>query len=419
MKQELSMGIRGTIATFFVILFLGAGGWFTYKNFFKAPSQIFFKTQKLEKHDIYKIVNAEGSLEAQGTLKIGSLISAKVKKIHVKEGDKVTKDQLLAELENDVGGDANVRLDKAQLKKAKADLEYKAAVYKRESELFHSGQIAKEFFEKTTADYVAAQSEVERTQAAYDKALFQFKQAKVHSPIDGIIVSIPVKEGQTFSPSNATSCVLFEIARDLSTMKATLAIDENNMGNVRVGMQAKISVDAYPYKKAWKGKIISLGTSKTTQQQSSTQSQQGQSQSVTYQAEVILNNADNLLRPDMTVHAKITIAKAKQALAVPGFVFQLNSKVLEEVAKKMHYEFKPIDPAKKKELGKQQDQLRPTKFLWVVDGKSFVEKSVVIGVTDNAFFQVLSGVTEAEDIIADDMTASDEMKKIAKQIAGN
>lgn len=411
------MGIRGAIAIICTITILGVGGWFTYKKIFIPPSQVFFKTQKLEKRDIYKIVNAEGSLEAQGTLKIGSLISAKVKKIHVKEGDKVAKDQLLAELENLAGGDADVRLAKAQLKKAKADLEFKAAYYKRESALFKSGQIAKESFEKTTSEYVAAQSEVERTQAAYDKESFLFEQAQVRAPIDGIIVSIPVKEGEAFSPNNATSCVLFNIAKDLSTMKATLSIDENKMGDVRIGMQAKISVDAYPYKKPWKGTITSLGTGKAIQQAAS-QAQQGQPQSVTYEAEALIDNSENLLHPGMTVHAKITIEKAKQSLAVPGFVFQLNPKVLEAVAGKMHYNFKPIDAAKKKELIKQQGQ-HPAKFLWVVEDKAFVEKSIIIGVTDNAFYQVLSGITEAEDIIADDMTASEEVKKIAKQVAGN
>lgn len=411
------MGIRGVIVAIFALLLLGVGGWFSYKKMFAAPSQMLFKTQKLEKRDIYKIVNAEGSLEAQGTLKIGSLISAKVKKIYVKEGEKVAKDTLLADLENDKGGDADVRLAQAQLKQAKANLEYLTANYKRQSALFKSGQLAKNSFEKITADYVSAQAEVERTQAVYDKEVFLFGQTQVCAPIDGTIVTIPTKVGQAFSPYTSPPQVLFEIAQDLSTMKATLSIDENKMGDVRIGMGAKITVDAYPFKKPWKGKIVSLGLGKAAQQTTS-QSQQGQSQSVAYEAEVLLNNAENLLHPGMTVHAKITIEKVKQALAVPGFVFQLNSKILEEVAKKMRFDFRPIDPAKKKELIKQQG-LHPVKMLWTVAGKAFVEKSVVIGITDNAFYQILSGITEADDIIADDMTASEEIKKIAKQVAGS
>jgi HlyD family secretion protein len=416
MKKERLMKIRSMLVTLVVTIALSGSGWLAYRTLFKAPAQVLFKTQKLEKRNIYKIVNAEGTLEAQGTLKIGSLISAKVKKIYVKEGDKITKGTLLADLENDKGGDADVRRTKAQLKKAQADLVYKTEFYKRESALFKSGQIARESFERTTADYISAQAEVEHTQATYDKEVFLFEQAQVHAPVDGTVVGIPTKEGQAFSPQTSPPQVLFEIARDLSTMKATLLIDENKMGDVRVGRVAKITVDAYPFKQPWEGKIISLGMSKATQQ--TTQAQQSQGQSVAYEAEVLIDNADNLLHPGMTVHAKINIEEAEQALAVPGFVFQLNSKVLEAVATQKHYDFKPIDPEKKKEIIKSEGQ-HPVKTLWVVEGKAFVEKAVAIGVTDNAFYQILSGVTSTDDIIADDMTASDEMKKIAKMMAGN
>jgi HlyD family secretion protein len=195
-------------------------------------------------------------------------------------------------------------------------------------------------------------------------------------------------------------------------MKVTLYIDENKMGDIKVGMEAKITVDAYPYKKPWKGKIVSLGLSKAELPANQSQS------SVAYQAEILIDNADRLLRPGMTVHAKITMAKVKQVLAVPGFVFQLNPKVLEGAAKIMGYEFKPIDHAKKKELINHHAQ-HPIKMLWVKEDKALVEKPVTIGVTDNAYFQVLAGVQETDDIITDDMTASDEIKKLAKQMAGS
>src|SRR5437867_104148 len=114
------MKIRNVIGLGLGALMLWGASWFAYKKLFFAPSKILFKTQKPEKPDIYSLVHAEGSLEAQGTSKIGSLISAKIKKIYVKEGDKVVKDTLLAELINDQGGDTSVRQAEAQLKKAQA-----------------------------------------------------------------------------------------------------------------------------------------------------------------------------------------------------------------------------------------------------------------------------------------------------------
>ena len=405
------MKIKNIIASCVVLFLLFAGAWSVYKSVFTTAPTIFFKTQKPEKRDIYKIVHAEGSLEAQGTSRIGSLISAKVKKIYVDEGDKVVKGALLADLINDRGGDTGVRQTAAQLKKAQSTLATVHANYKREKALFKAGQLSREAFEKAKEGYVNAQADVASAQACYDKELFLFEQTQVHAPHDGTVIGVAIKEGQTFSPS-AASETLFEIAQDLSRMKVTLYIDENKMGDVKVGMETKISVDAYPYKKPWKGKIESLGLSRAAQQSNQSQS------AVCYEAKILIDNADGLLRPGMTVHAKITIAKAKQVLTVPGFVFQLNSKVLESAAKMMRYDFKPLDHAKKKELVKEQAQ-HPVKMLWIKDGKALVEKSVTIGVTDNAYFQVLSGLQESDDIVTDDMTASDEIKRLAKQTASS
>jgi RND family efflux transporter MFP subunit len=399
-----------------IIGFLGLGWvvWFGYKTLFPKQVQILFKTQKPEKRDIQNIVRAEGSLEAQGTSKIGPLFTATVKKIHVKEGQKVTKGMLLAELENQNGGDAEMRRAKGALDTTKADLTFIKAVHKRNKVLYKAGQLSQESFEQSTQTYEKAVATVATNQATYDKEKFLYEQTFVRAPEDGVVVSIPVEQGQTVSPSAATPSVLFEIAKNLGVMKATLYIDESKIGEVKRGMATEITVDTYPYRPPWEGTIDFIGQSKAELPSAA----EKQTNQVTYKAEILLNNDEGLLRQGMSVHAKTIIAEAKQVLAVPGLVFQLNSKVLEGAAKVLHYDFKPLDPEKKKALLRQTGK-HPVKILWVVDGKSFVEKSVEIGVTDNAWFEILSGVSATDDIIADDMTASEEMKKIAKQIAGS
>lgn len=406
------MNIQKIIGISFCIFIVISTSYIVYKTKFAPQPPMLFKTQKAERRDITNVIHAEGSLEAQGTSKIGSLIAAKVKKIYVSEGRQITKGTLLADLENDKGGDADVRQAAATLKKTQATYTSVAANYKREQALFQSGQIALESFEKATENYIGAQADVEHAQAVHDKEIFLLEQTHVYAPHDGTIVAIPVKEGQAFSPYSSTSQVLFEIAQNLSKMSVTLYIDENKMGDVKVGMQAKISVDAYPFKKPWIGTIASLSLGKAVPPSNQNQA------SVSYEAEIVIDNSEGLLRPGMTVHAKITLAKAKQALSVPGFVFQLNSKVLRDAAIMMKYDFKPIDHAKKKELTKQHLK-NPIKTLWVIEEKALVEKVVELGISDNAYFQILSGVTETDNIITDDMTASDEIKKIAKQVAGS
>jgi RND family efflux transporter MFP subunit len=398
---------KSIVLTGVVLLVLGVMTWFAYKELFSSGPYISLKTQKAEKRDIHKVVFAEGSLEANETSKLGPLITAKVKKIYVKEGQKITKGQLLADLENDKGGDTDVRLTRAQLEQAQATRDYCVARHERNKALYESGELAQDTYDKSCETYLNAQAEVSIKQAVHDKEIYLFDQTRVLAPHDGIIAAIGIEEGETVSPGASPPKILFSIVQDLQTMKATLYIDESKIGDVVAGMTTEISVDTYPYKQPWTAPITKIGMSKAC----------GQGDSVKYKAEVLINNKENLLRPGMTVHAKTLIAEENQVLAVPGFVFQLNGKVLEAVAKKMNYSCTPLSSAQKKELAPLQAK-HPVKTLWVVEGKAFIEKVVEIGLTDNAYFQILSGIKESDEIIADDMTASDEMKKIAKHVAG-
>ncbi len=398
---------KSIVVTVVVLLVLGVMTWFAYKALFPTAPCLNFKTQKVEKRDIRKIVLAEGSIEANESSKLGPLITAKVKKIHVKEGQKITKGQLLADLENDKGGDTDVRLTRAQLEQAQATRDYVVARHERNKLLYEAGELAQDAYDKSCETNITAQAEVSIKQAVHDKEIYLFDQTRVSAPHDGIIAAIGIEEGVTVSPGESPPKVLFAIVQDLHVMKATLYIDESKIGDVVAGMTTEISVDTYPYKQPWTGPIRTISMSKAL----------GQGDSVRYKAEVLVNNAEGLLRPGMTVHAKTLIAKANQVLAVPGFVFQLNGKVLEAVAKKMNYSCTPVSPAQKKEFAKLQGK-HPVKTLWIAEEKAFVEKAVEIGITDNAYFQILSGIKETDEIIADDMASSDEMKKIAKHVAG-
>lgn len=385
--------------------------WYGYKRYTRSLEKPLFKTQKIERKDIHNTVNVEGTLEALGTSKIGPLIVGTIKKIHVKEDQAVTKGELLAELDNGLGGDTNVRQKLAQLKTAKLAFVYIKENFKRKEALYKSGQLAKDAFEKAVQEYKTAKADIDNKQASYDQDLVIYKQTKITAPHNGTILSIPMKEGESVSPAGNPTPVLFELAQDLGTMKATLSIDENKIGHIKLNQKVNITVDTYPYK-TWKGTVSNIGHAPMAKDKD----QQQQQKVVSYKTEVILKNDEQLLRPGMTVHAKIKIGKAKKALAVPGFAFYISSKNIEAITKELKYNFKPIDPAKKKELVKQKKET-PVKFLWVVDGKTFTERPVELGITDNAFFEIKSGITEQDNVLYD-IEETDAMKELFKKWFG-
>lgn len=372
-----------------------------YKKIIQSPEQPSFKTQLPEKRDIKKIVLAEGFLEANKTSKIGSLITAKVLKLHVTVGQKVKKDILLAELENDKGGNADLLFAEGQLEQSKASLDYTKANYLRERTLFDEGERSQEAFDKVTESYKKSVADVKIRQAAYDKELFLYSQTRIHAPHDGTVIGINVEEGETVNPTSSPPKILFEIAQDLTKMKATIYIDENKIGDVSLGMPVDITVDTYPDRKPWQGIINFLSLSRAEQPPGAT------AQQVVYKASMLIDNTEGLLRSGMTIHAKIAIANAKQVLSVPGLVFQLNKKALATLAQKTNINYKPL-----------MHDHSPNKTLWVLTDNAILEKQVKIGITDNNFFQILEGITINDKIIVDDMTASEELKKLAKHVAG-
>lgn len=379
------------------------------KFFFTPKAPPLFKTQKPEMRDIEKIVYAEGTLEAHKYSKICSFIVGRVKKIHVKEGQAVSTGQLLAELENDKGGDSDVRIARARLEQAKASFEYMSAHFEREKQLFDLGELSQDAFEKSLELYKRTRADVNLDQALFDKELYLFEQTKISSPHDGVVAAIRVEEGEAVLPSSATPQTLFHIVQDLEKMKAIVYIDENRISEVSVGMSMEISVDTYAHKKPWVGLIDTISMEAT----SMPMTQQSQAGAIGYRAEVILDNSDHLLRPGMTVHAKAVIAKADHVLSVPGFVLQLDTKILAAIAQHAGYAYNPL-AADKKNM-----QNHNTKTVWVVENKAFVEKEIELGITDKAYYEILSGLRADDDVICDDMTASEELRRLAKQIAGS
>jgi|GEM_PF-705689 RND family efflux transporter MFP subunit len=404
------------IINLMLVLVICIAGWYGYKKFFTPKPEPMFKTQKPERRNVYNKVQAEGKLEAPGVSKIGPFITnGTVKKILVSENQDVKEGQLLATLDNGYGGnegDTMLREKKAVLAQSKATLDYSHANYLRQKALFQAGQLSQDKFESITKDYLLNKADLKNKQADYEKELYQFENTKVKAPHDGTILSIPVQEGEAVSSTTSPPTVLFRIARDLSTMKVNLSVDESKVGDLKIGQKVKIKVDTYPYR-AWKGKIESIGKDPYLED---SLSQGAARKTVFYKTELKIKDVEQLLRPGMTVHADITVGKAKKVLALPGFVFQISEKTVEALAKAVEYSVKKVNVAKKKELKKIGAE-HPHKCIWVERGKEFVETAVEIGISDNAYYEIRSGLTENDSVVFD-ITETDAMKGLIKAWVG-
>ena len=370
-----------------------------YHTTFKKEEKRWFTTEKPARRTITQIIRSTGFLEAEDLLKIGSIVPGIVKKMLVEENQTVTKGTLLAIID-DGKDDTDVRQTEGQLKLAQQDLAYATAYFNRQKVIFEAGQLSKDAFDKITRDFQNAKSLVTIRQALHDQAKLIYHNKKILAPETGIIIQKVSTEGETVTLASPAT-ILYTLAKDISTMKVKLEVDENRIGEIKKGQTAILTFDTYPYKK-FTGIVADVSNAPIKKQTA-----------VSYQASFMLDNSEMLLRPGMTVNARITVAEREQALSLPGYVFALNPMVLEEIARLTKYSFKPMSRDEKKEL----EMKGAFKTVWVVKDKTFVEKAVELGINDNAFFEVLSGLSEKEDII-NDVQEPDSMQQLYSKIFG-
>src|SRR2546430_442925 len=287
-------------------------------SYYSRKGVVTVQTGKVQRLDLASVVSASGEIKPKTYVNIGANAFGKITKLYVKEGDRVKKGQLLAQLENvqsaadvnatqaslDVAGtdaiaaDAGMRTAMADLNRAKADAERTKLDWDRAQGLYQEALIAKSEYdnrknawESAAAGLAQAQARVAQMKAQKDSADRRISQSRANltrvsdvlrkttyaAPFDGMITNLPVREGETvvIGIQNSPGSTLMSIA-DMSVITAEVKVDETDIVNVKLGQPAEVSIDAIP-KKTFKAVITEIGnnaivrsTGVATAQQTST-----------------------------------------------------------------------------------------------------------------------------------------------------
>jgi len=397
------MNIKNIMWAIFIAAIVSTIGYIGYKKAKKVEKPL-FKTATFKKRNVTQVINATGSIEAENTIKVGSLINGVVKSLLVEENEQVKKGQLIAVLDNGKG-DTDVKRTAGLVKASKANVAYQKAFYKRQLLMFEKGNISKNDLDLAESQYGQAMGRLDERVAAHEKAVIDYQNTRILSPIDGVVIKKNVSLGEGVS-SFLMPTVLYTIAQDLTKMKVELEIDETVIGDLKIGEEAILTFDTYPNKE-FKGKIKEISNGPTISKGT-----------VSYKSYVYLNNDHLLLKPGMTIHATIIVAQRKNILAVPGYIFSINPKLVEAIAKEKKYNYKPITPEKIDSFRKSiKNKENPIKTIWIFKNETFAQKPVEIGITDKVFFEIVSGLKEEENIVID-VEETDVMKQMFKRLFG-
>lgn len=326
----------------------------------KKEQQISFDTAPVASANIQNSITATGTIEPVTSVTVGTQVSGIVSKLYVDYNSVVKKGQVIAELDK-TNLLSQLATAKTQLATAQSQLNYQTANYKRYQTLFQKGLVAADDYDNAKLSYRQAVEQVASAKEEVQRAQTNLGYATITSPIDGVVLSKSVEEGQTVAASFSTP-ELFTIAQDLTNMQVVADVDEADIGDVKEGERVSFTVDAYP-------DDTFEGTVKQVRQEATTTNNV-----VTYEVVISAPNADLKLKPGLTANVTIYTAERKGVLAV-------TSKALR---------FTPT----KETVGKMKivDVQGAKNKVWTIEGNSIVAHKVNIGMADGTNTQIIGGV---------------------------
>ena len=334
----------------------------------KKEEQISFETAAVAPANIMNSITATGTIEPVTSVTVGTQVSGIVSKLYVDYNSVVKKGQVIAELDK-TNLMSQLNSAKTQLATAQSQLNYQTTNFNRYKTLYQKGLVAADDFDSAKLSYTQAKGQVAAAKEEVQRAQTNLGYATITSPIDGIVLSKSVEEGQTVAASFSTP-ELFTIAQNLTNMQVVADVDEADIGDVKEGERVSFTVDAYP-------DDTFEGTVKQVRQEATTTNNV-----VTYEVVISAPNADLKLKPGLTANVTIYTAERKGVLSV-------QSKALR---------FTP----QKETVGKMKivDQTGNAKNkVWTIEGNSIVAHKVNIGMTDGTNTQILNGISAGVKVV--------------------
>lgn len=326
----------------------------------KKEQQISFDTAPVASANIQNSITATGTIEPVTSVTVGTQVSGIVSKLYVDYNSVVKKGQVIAELDK-TNLLSQLATAKTQLATAQSQLNYQTANYKRYQTLFQKGLVAADDYDNAELSYRQAVEQVASAKEEVQRAQTNLGYATITSPIDGVVLSKSVEEGQTVAASFSTP-ELFTIAQDLTNMQVVADVDEADIGDVKEGERVSFTVDAYP-------DDTFEGTVKQVRQEATTTNNV-----VTYEVVISAPNADLKLKPGLTANVTIYTAERKGVLAVPSKALRFTP--TKETVGKM--KIVDVQGAKNK--------------VWTIESNSIVAHKVNIGMADGTNTQIIGGV---------------------------
>lgn len=335
----------------------------------EKKSEFTYKTAEAVVQDITTSVTATGTIEPVTSVTVGTQVSGIVSKLYVDYNSIVKAGDVIAELDR-TNLMSELSSAKASLNSAQSELDYQKANHERYKTLHEKGLISANEYEQVRLSFIKAQQTLTNHKENVKKAQTNLGYATITSPIDGVVLSKAVEEGQTVASSFNTP-TLFTIAKDLTDMRVIANVDEADIGEVKEGQRVTFTVDAFP-EDTFQGFVSQVR-----------QEAAAESNVVTYEVVISAPNEDLKLKPGLTANVNIFTLEMKDILTIPNKAlrFTPNEAMLSE--------------------GETIQNAEGKTKVWVKEGTVLKAMPVKTGMTNGTLTQVFEGLAPGTEIITE------------------
>lgn len=362
----------------------------------KREKTIKVTVEKVEKQDLESIISASGEVKPKKNVNISAQIPGRIIKIGVDEGQNVKAGDFLLKLDS-IQYEANANRDRAlihsyeaSLIKAKARSKKDESYHERQKKLWEEMLISREQLETSKAQYEISKADqesilyqIKQAEASLQSTLDHLSKTVYNSPIDGIITSLRIEEGEIalVGTMNNPGTVLMTIA-DLSVMEVEVEVDETDVIGVRIGQLSEVKVDAFP-DQTINGKVTEIGSSALQKTTASEESKD-------FKVIITLENPPEDLKPGLSASADIITADKKDVLAIPISALVLREK-------------EDVDKNKKKNE-------EPEEGVYIVENGRAKFYPVKKGIMGEMMIEIVSGLEEGQEVVVGPYSALRQLK---------
>ncbi len=356
-----------------------------YHFFFSKNSDApIYLTETVKLGTISQSVIASGTVRSNNRVEVGAQVSGKITKINVTLGQFVKKGEVLAEIDsltqlNDLEeAKSQLKSYEAQLKSASTKLKLAKSKFNRSKKLYAVKSVSQDEYEEAEKDLAVAESSLIELEELINQSKISVKTAETNlsyttiiSPIDGVVISIPVSEGQTVNSVQSAPTII-QVA-DLSNMLIKAEIPEGDITKVTSGMKVEFTTLS-DSENIYKSEIQSIDPADSTLTDDEYTESVSNTNAIYYYANIIVENPENKLRIGMTTTNTIKIAEKENVLIIPTMA-----------------------------ISKKNNQF----YVKVLEDNKVIETKVDIGISDDFFTEIKNGLNEGKKVITTQLDAGD------------